>query len=105
MAGGCKEWCTNYTDSLSHAEMYNVDANEWNSVAKLPVPLQSARMELLEGRPTIIGGWDSNAKAFNSVLYQYFVATDEWKAHPSIQLKMPRSSHAVFQVPRDLFHC
>ena len=104
VAGGCKEWCVNGT-ALRHAEMYDIEANEWTPVARLPAPLQSAKMELLEGRPTIIGGWDDNAKQFNGVLYQYFVETNEWKAHPNVQMRMPRSSPAVFQVPRDLFAC
>ena len=105
MAGGCKEWCTNYTDSIRDAELYDLETNEWTPVAELPIPLQSAKMELLEGRPTMIGGWDSDAKDFNGVLYQYFVETNEWKKHPHVQMRMPRSSPAVFQVPRCLFHC
>ena len=85
----------------------------WSKVADLPIPLHSAKMELLQGKPTIIGGqtndrWpvlDANTLRDHGVLYQYFIETDEWKPHPTVQLRIPRANAAVFQVPRDHFQC
>ena len=85
----------------------------WSKVADLPIPLHSAKMELLQGKPTIIGGqtndrWpvlDANTLTDHGVLYQYFIETDEWKPHPTVQLRIPRANAAVFQVPREHFQC
>ena len=85
--------------------MFNPRENIWIPVADLPVPINSAKMELLAGRPTIIGGYDTDNKQRNGKLYQYFVETNEWKAHPTVQLRLPRSSAAAFQVPRNFFRC
>lgn len=60
-------------------------------------------MEPLEGIPTIIGGYDTDAKTQNGVLWQYFAADDEWRPHPSVNMRIPRTSAAVFQVPKTLF--
>ena len=86
--------------------MYNVETNEWNNdqIADLPIALSSASMELLGGRPTIIGGYNKELDEQNDILYQYFVESNEWKAH-DIKMRMPRSSAAVFQVPRNFFRC
>ena len=104
MAGGCDGWCVKIP-ALNNTEMYDPETDQWIKVADLPVPLSSAKMELLEGRPTIIGGYNSDQKVFNNILYQYFVETNEWKPHPFVKMRIPRSSAAVFQVPRDLFNC
>ena len=126
VAGGCDGWCAESHDidnnritrtnfgrngiPIKHAEMYDPETNEWTDVEDLPVPLHSAKMELLDGKPTIIGGQNLREGTIeenfeNGDLYQYFIETNEWKAHPTIKMKFPRSSAAVFQVPRNLFHC
>ena len=93
--------------------MYDVATDEWREVADLPIPLHSAKMENLQGKPTIIGGFtnerwpilDANTQTDNGVLYQYFIESDEWKPHPTVKMRIPRGKAAVFQVPRDLFQC
>ena len=85
--------------------MYDPEADQWTVIADLPRPLNSHKMELLEGRPTVIGGYDNEADDQNAFLYQYYVETDEWKPHPFVQMRTPRTSSAVFQVPRELFRC
>ena len=69
VAGGCRFWCHKQdgkiTPSLKSAEMYNVELDTWFKAADLPVPLQSASMELLGGKPTIIGGFDSDSLDWN----------------------------------------
>ena len=104
VAGGCEGWCVE-TPGTKSVEMYNPRTNEWTPVKDLPFPINSAKMELLGGRPTLIGGYNADTKDRNGKLYQYFVETDEWIAHPTVEMRIPRSSHAAFQVPRDLFRC
>ena len=72
-------------------------------VANLPEPLSSAQLALLDNKPTTFGGWNGRVQV--GTLYQYHVKENVWKAHPHNELRMPRSSAAVFQVPRDFFKC
>ena len=60
-------------------------------------------MEQLDGLPTIVGGYDADAKTQNGILYQYHADVDEWRPHDRVSLRIPRSSAAVFQVPKTLF--
>ena len=39
----------------------------------------------------------------NGILYQYHVNLNQWIPHPDAEMRIPRSSPAVFQVPRHLF--
>lgn len=99
-AGGCNGWCAKNPATKS-AEMYDPELDIWETVADLPVPISSAKMELLDGVPTIVGGYDNEKQ--NGVLYQYFVDTNEWRPHPTTGMRIPRSSAAVFPVPKSLF--
>ena len=85
--------------------MYNPRTNTWTPVAPLPVALNSARMELLGGKPTMIGGYNTETDTRNSKLWQYDVVNDKWTAHPNVEMRVPRSSFAAFQVPRGFFRC
>ena len=67
--------------------------------------LNSAKMELLDGIPTVIGGYDTDIGKQNKYLYQYFEKYDAWQRHPTITLRIARSSPAVFPVPSNLFNC
>ena len=104
VAGGCDGWCVE-NPSIKKAEMYDPREDKWIPVADLPIGINSARMELLGNRPTIIGGYDTTNNVRNEKLFQYFVETDEWIAHPTVQMRLPRSSHTSFQVPRNFFRC
>ena len=70
VAGGCKEWCIR-SPAMSAAAIFDPDSNSWAPAAPLPKPLSSARMELLDGRPTIIGGYDNEGQ--NDILYQVLI--------------------------------
>lgn len=59
-------------------------------------------MEVLNGIPTLVGGYNANTKKHNDVLYQYFHEDGEWRPHATLRMRIPRSSPAVFQVPRGL---
>lgn len=103
IAGGCDGWCADDEPSVSSAEMYDPETNKWKKVADLPKRLHSTKLELLENRPTTFGGLSPNGQV--TTLYQYYVEEDKWKPHPYNKLRVPRSSAAVFQVPRELFRC
>ena len=86
--------------SIRVLKYYSLE-NTWTAVADLPVGLNSHKMELLDGLPTIVGGY--NGKTQNGILYQYHVNLNQWIPHPDAEMRIPRSSPAVFQVPRHLF--
>ena len=100
VAGGCKGWCVK-EPGIASAEMYDPVENTWTAVADLPIGLNSHKMELLNGLPTIVGGF--NGETQNGILYQYHVNLNQWIPHPDAEMRIPRSSAAVFQVPRHLF--
>ncbi len=101
MAGGCNGWCAK-NKAVSTAEMYDPETNSWTRVRDLPEPLSSAQMTLFDGLPTIVGGYNNVAR--NKVLYQYHPQDNEWRPHPTTQLRLARSSPAVMQVPRQTFY-
>jgi N-acetylneuraminic acid mutarotase len=103
VAGGCDGWCADDEPAVSSAEMYDPETNQWKKVADLPKSLHSAKMELLNNRPTTFGGYSNNGQIAR--LYQYYVELDKWRPHPYTELRVPRSSAAAFQVPRELFRC
>ena len=83
--------------------MYDLANDSWSRRADLPFPVNSAKMELLDGLPTLIGGFNNDTYTQNGILLQYHTGTDEWIPHPKAQMRLPRSSAAVFQVPRQHF--
>ena len=102
VVGGCDGWCAD-KKAISSAELYDPETDTWKRVADLPEPLSSTQLELLDNKPTTFGGWNNHVQV--GTLYQYHVKDDKWKPHPSTKLRLPRSSAAVFQVPRDFFRC
>ena len=59
-------------------------------------------MDLLDGVPTIVGGFNADSGTFNEALYQYDLELRDWVRVPSVSMRVPRSDAAVFQVPRSL---
>ena len=91
---------------MSSAEIYDLDSNTWKEAAPMPVPLSSASMDMFEGLPTTVGGvsMDENGGFYGvSDLYQYDITSNTWSPHPKTKMRIPRSSGAVFQVPRSHF--
>ena len=82
--------------------MFDPVRRTWEKKARLPKPLSAAKMELLAGKPTIVGGFDNEEQ--NDILYQYDYKRDSWSPLPGIKLRKARSSAAVFQVPWNLFN-
>ena len=101
VTGGCSGPC-NETNALTSTEIYDPETNEWTEVASLPVPLYSAKMDLLDEIPTLIGGYDGANLKDNDIIYQYHVMNNTWTEFPR-KLKVARSNPAVFQVPQSLF--
>ena len=91
---------------MSSAEIYDLDSNTWKEAAPMPVPLSSASMDIFDGLPTTVGGvsMDENGGFYGvSELYQYDITSNTWSPHPKTKMRKPRSSGAVFQVPRSHF--
>ena len=88
---------------MASAELYDPVTNIWTQLPDLPFRLNSARMEMLGGLPTIFGGYNHDTKTQNDILLQYHSDVNKWIPHPTNKLKLKRSSHAAFQVPRNLF--
>ena len=104
VTGGCDGWCADVPQIiLSSSEIYDLETNRWKTVADLPEPLSSTKLELLDNRPTTFGGYNEERQV--ATLYQFFIEENKWKPHPYTKLRMARSSAAVFQVPREMFRC
>ena len=80
------------------------DRYEWGVAASFPIPLSNAKMEVLEGLPSIIGGVNTETKEPNGDIYQYYFLSDEWKPLTKVSLEVPRISPTVVEVPKDLFN-
>ena len=100
VAGGCQDRCKDGSPPLEKTELYNPFTGQWEESANLPVPLHSARMENLNGVPTIFGGYDGSTQ--NDILYQYHFDSDQWIPHLNVTLSIGREKPAVFLVPKYL---
>jgi len=60
-------------------------------------------MDILDGLPTFVGGYNEEERAASNSIYQYHWDEDEWVLHPSIRMEFPRYNFALFQVPKNLF--
>lgn len=61
------------------------------------------KLALLDGIPTLIGGYNEDLKLTNDVFYQYHWNADEWIPHPYLKMNIPRYHAAVFPVPKYIF--
>ena len=109
VAGGCKGPCKD-EPATKESFIFDLDAfergdtkNVWNRVADLPIAISNAKMEVLEGLPTIIGGGDGRKKRPNKRLYQYHSESNKWDEHGRIKMKVARASPAVVAVPKAMF--
>ena len=59
-------------------------------------------MDLLDGVPTLVGGFNADAGNFNEALYQYNLEERDWVRVPSVSMRVPRSDAADFPVPKSL---
>lgn len=85
-------------------EVYNLQTGEWIlRKAELPNQLNLGKMEILDGLPTFVGGYNEDIKNTSHNIYQYHWDRDEWILHPSLRLTYPRHNFALFQVPKNLF--
>ena len=100
VAGGCHGWCAK-NPAIASAEIFDLQAGVWKTVASLPIPLSSAKMDLFGGKPTIVGGYDNMRE--NGELFQYYINEDTWRVQEHFKMRIPRSSPAVFTIPEYIF--
>ena len=98
VAGG---YSTRY---LKSAEIYDPQTGAWMETGAMNVPRQGAGMAVLNGRPTVFGGFHSMTE-FPSSVEQYDVETGSWIRLHRTQMRVPRRYFAVAAVPRTLFDC
>jgi len=58
---------------------------------------------IVSGYPTLIGGYNSDSETQNDKLFAYDPSRNRWR-ELSQKMRLPRSSAAVFQVPREMFN-
>ena len=88
--------------SQSAQIFYDPDLDTWERVADLDFPVTSAKMDILDGLPTLVGGFTGSYG--NTDLIQYFEEEDRWIPLNGVKLEITRSSPVVFQVPKDYFN-
>ena len=109
MAGGCVGWCEK-KPPIALAEMYDPATNTWTRLPDLPFPVSSAKMELVNGKPTIIGGYTikgdegvdiDGAKRTTKLatLISYDLENKQWNVDEGT-VKIPRSGFAAIQIPK-----
>ncbi len=67
VAGGCNGWCVE-NPAIASAEIFDLTKWRWRRVSNLPKPISSAKLEMLDGLPTVVGGYDNEQR--NELLYQ-----------------------------------
>ena len=102
VAGGCDGNCKGRNGFLKSVEVYDPDLDTWERVADLDFPVTSAKMDILHGLPTLVGGFTGSYG--NTDLIQYFKEEDRWIPLNGVKLEITRSSPVVFQVPKDYFN-
>ena len=84
--------------------MYDPVTDTWTQLPDLPIPMSGAKMELLNGKTTIIGGntQDTPGGPVNptNILLSYDPKNNQWNVDGNI--KLPRSNHLVMQIPKQL---
>jgi hypothetical protein len=60
-------------------------------------------MEIFEGLPTFVGGYNEEKKNRSDEVFQYHWSEDKWVQRNDLKLKVPRDNAAMFEVPKDLF--
>ncbi len=95
VAGG---YSTRY---LRSAEIFDPQTGAWMETGEMRVPRQGAAMAVLNGRPTVFGGFHS-MREFPASVEQYDLETGSWIMLHRTQMRVPRRYFAVASVPRTL---
>merc|ERR1712080_686393 len=65
--------------NTARAERYSIASDSWHEEASLPHTRFGPSMAVLDGRPTIMGGWEKEAAQHDqATVYQYIVEDDMW---------------------------
>jgi len=85
------------------SEIYNPASDTWRSAASFDHTAFGPGMAVLEGKPTVMGGYETNATPRDQDrVVQYDMETDTWTELPQ---KLEAGRHAILTipVPRQLF--
>ena len=108
VAGGCEGWCVK-KPPIALAEMYDPATDTWTKLPDLPFAISSAKMEQINGKPTIIGGYTIKGNEGLSesgkpkttklaTLISYDLENKQWNIDGN--LNIPRSTFAAIQIPK-----
>ena len=87
-------------DYLTSTEIYNPHTDSWSKTGTLSIPRQGGQMTVLNGNPTIFGGFHSMDQ-FPKTVEQFDVEQGTWTVLDQ-KLKVPRRYFALVSVPRNL---
>lgn len=91
-----------YSDGyLDSTELFDPQVGEWREVGGMIVPRQGAQMAVLNGKPTVFGGFHALNK-YPKIVEQFDLETGRWMTL-GIKIKTPRRYFALAQVPETLF--
>ncbi|XP_071746818.1 uncharacterized protein [Lepeophtheirus salmonis] len=93
------------SEYLSSSEIYDFNTGEWRDTGPMMEPRQGAHMLVLNGRPTVIGGFHSTDR-YPDVVEQYDLKSGRW-VPVSQRIKTRRRYFAAVEIPENLFspHC
>jgi len=89
--------------NTAKAEIYDPTSNSWRSAAPLPHATFGPGMAVVDGRPTVMGGYQKDAEPRNQDrVLVYHTETNSWAELPA---KLQARRHAILTVPvpRSLF--
>ena len=87
------------------AEIFNPVTVSWRSVASLKHTSFGPSMAVLGGRPTVMGGYELEARPRNQDrVLQYIFEEDRWDLLDQ-KLEAGRSHAVTINVPKSMFNC
>jgi len=92
MVAGGKE-----KDSRRSSEIYNTTTDTWRRAASFELPAFGSGMAVLDGKPTLMGGYDDDATPRNqNKVIQYSMETDTWT---ELDQKLQAGRHHILTIP------
>ena len=87
------------------AEIFDPVSVNWRSVASMAHTDYGGSMAVVEGVPTLMGGYELESSPRNQDrIQQYNAEEDKWEVIEK-KLKAGRSHAVTIPVPKSLFHC
>ncbi len=73
----------NGSEDVSDAYVYSGSSQAWSAIAPLPQALEAAGGAFLNGKMYVVGGWDTNGDALNT-LYAYDPSSQTWSQQANL---------------------